>query len=120
MARLAAPTAPPCLELVGGAYLLTICDAQARPFAYSMRLMEGLDRWGVMLKRMDTGTEHRVAVGMNGRWVCTCRDKEFDKRQCRTRGRGADCKHLEAVRPLLDLVVNLTPKRDEVNDAGRG
>ena len=109
MARLEGPAAPPTLELVGGAYLLHICDAEARPFAYSMRFAEGTDRWGVVLVRMDTAAEHRVSVGLDGRWKCTCKDKEYDRRHCRTRPRGGDCKHLSAIRLLWDLIKKLTP-----------
>jgi hypothetical protein len=64
----------------------------------------------VTLRRMDTGAEHRVSVGLDGRWRCTCKDKEFDKRTHRSRPRGGDCKHLEATRPLWALVEKLTVK----------
>lgn len=109
----AAQTAPPSLTLVGGAYLLEICDADGRAFAYALDPLDGLGRWDVRLTRMDTGATYRVSLGLDGRWRCTCKDMEFGNRHHRSRPRGAPCKHRAALEPLWALAKRLSPKTEE-------
>lgn len=112
----AANSAPPCLVLIDarGVATVEIADPEGEVYSYAAAAApEGLDEWACTLRRTDTGATHRLAVNGRGRWRCSCLDNVYRNRRHRSRGRGAPCKHLEAVMNLKRFLDSLSPRKEK-------
>ncbi len=103
----------PCVILIDarGAATVEIADAEGEVHSYGVEpAPEGLDRWACFLTRLDGkgDSPYRVALSLGGAWRCPCGDMTHSRRQCRTRKRGAPCKHICAATPIRLMIERLT------------
>lgn len=87
-----------------GAVTLELPGGDGKTHAYALRAAPpGLDARAVYLLRIDSGSEHRVAIDRQGKVRCACKDALY-----RGRHRRELCKHGRAVKALLSLIERLS------------